>query len=159
MQKNFIDYGERINSALLRVIKDILLDLNKSKISPNHCFYITFDTTHPDVVISSKLKREYPKEITIVIQNQFWDLEVKDHSFNVTLSFNRKKEMLTIPFESINKFNDPFVKFSLQLEFRSRKTSKIKKTKKSEAKETKNKVLNPTNKIIKLDKFRKNKNE
>ena len=159
MRKNFIDYGERINSALLRVIKDILLDLNQSKISPNHCFYITFDTTHPDVVISSKLKREYPKEITIVIQNQFWDLEVKDHSFNVTLSFNRKKEMLTIPFESINKFNDPFVKFSLQLEFRSKKTSKLKKTKKNEAKKTTNKVLNPTNKIIKLDIFRKNKNE
>tara|TARA_B100000941_G_C28040695_1_gene319514 strand:- start:43 stop:522 length:480 start_codon:yes stop_codon:yes gene_type:complete len=159
MRKNFIDYGERINNALLRVIKDILLDLNQSKISPNHCFYITFDTTHPDVVISSKLKREYPKEITIVIQNQFWDLEVKDHSFNVTLSFNRKKEMLTIPFESINKFNDPFVKFSLQLEFRSKKTSKLKKTKKSEAKKTTNKVLNPTNKIIKLDIFRKNKNE
>tara|TARA_B100000989_G_C19449194_1_gene430951 strand:+ start:261 stop:740 length:480 start_codon:yes stop_codon:yes gene_type:complete len=159
MQKNFIDYGERINSALLRVIKDILFDLSESKISPNHCFYITFDTTHPDVVISSKLKREYPKEITIVIQNQFWDLEVKDDSFDVTLSFNRKKEMLTIPFESINKFNDPFVKFSLQLEFRAKQTSKIKKTKHVEVKKSKNKKLKTPNKIIKLDKFRKNKNE
>ena len=159
MQKNFIDYGERINNALLRVIKDILCDLSKSKISPNHCFYITFDTTHPDVVISSKLKREYPKEITVVIQNQFWDLEVKNDSFDVTLSFNRKKEMLTIPFEAINKFNDPFVKFSLQLEFRSRKTSKNKKTKNNETKKTINKKLNQSDKIIKLDKFRKNKNE
>ena len=147
MQKNFIDYGERINSALLRVIKDILCDLSKAKISPNH------------VVISSKLKREYPKEITVVIQNQFWDLEVKNESFDVTLSFNRKKEMLTIPFEAINKFNDPFVKFSLQLEFRSKKTSKIKKTKNNEAKKTINEKPNQSDKVIKLDKFRKNKNE
>tara|TARA_B100000989_G_C19505618_1_gene456386 strand:- start:606 stop:1085 length:480 start_codon:yes stop_codon:yes gene_type:complete len=159
MQKDFIDYGERINNALLKVIKDILFDLSESKISPNHCFYITFDTTHPNVIISSKLKREYPKEITIVIQNQFWDLDVKDNSFDVTLSFNRKKEMLTIPFESINKFNDPFVKFSLQLEFRSRKTTKVKKIKNVEVKKPKNKKVKISNKIIKLDKFRKNKNE
>ncbi len=157
MEKNFIDYGERINKALLEVIRDILLDLADSKISNNHCFYITFDTNHPEVLISPKLKREYPKEITIVIQNQYWDLEVEKKKFNVTLSFNRKKEVLSIPFESISKFNDPFVKFSLQLEFRS-KTSKIKKKssvmKKKKISEKENLNLN---KIIKLDKFRKKK--
>jgi uncharacterized protein len=159
MEKNFIDYGERINKALLQVIRGILLDLSDSKISNNHCFYITFDTNHPGVLISPKLKKEYPKEITIVIQNQFWDLEVGKKKFNVTLSFNRKKEILSIPFESISKFNDPFVKFSLQLEFRNKrtlKTKKIKTTKKEISTEKNNEDIN---KVIKLDKFRKKKDQ
>ena len=137
MKKKVIDYGQRINKALLQVIRDILQDLSELRISSNHCFYITFDTNHPEVVISQKLKKEYPREITIVIQNQFWDLEVDKKKFNVTLSFNRKKETLIIPFESISKFNDPFVKFSLQLEFRSQnskfKSTKIKPVKKSKS--------------------------
>ena len=163
MEKNFIDYGERINKALLQVIKDILNDLSESKISSNHCFYITFNTNHPNVMISPKLKKEYPKEITIVIQNQFWNLEVKKKSFNVTLSFNRKKETLTIPFESISKFNDPFVKFSLQLEFRSKANSEnveSKSLRNSENKKERKKVIqnkSQSNKVIKLDKFRKKK--
>lgn len=163
MEKNFIDYGERINKALLQVIKDILSDLSASKISSNHCFYITFDTNNPNVMMSAKLKKEYPKEITIVIQNQFWNLEINKKSFNVTLSFNRKKETLTIPFDSISKFNDPFVKFSLQLEFRS-KINKENEEKKplnnSKTKKVNKKIVrknNQSNKIIKLDKFRKKK--
>ena len=154
MEKNLIDYEERINKALLQVIKDILHDLSKSKISSNHCFYITFNTNHPDVVISSNLKQEYPKEITIVIQNQFWDLTVNKNNFNVTLSFNRKKEMLCIPFESISKFNDPFVKFSLHLDFKKKKPLKTTQKIKNELKNQKE-----NNKIIKLEKFRKKKDE
>ena len=157
MEKNFIDYGERINKALLQVIRGILLDLSYSKISNNHCFYITFDTNHPEVIISPKLKKEYPKEITIVIQNQFWDLEVGKKKFNVTLSFNRKKEVLSVPFESISKFNDPFVKFSLQLEFRAKKTSKPKKVKAIKKIISTEKNNQNLNKVIKLDKFRKKK--
>ena len=158
MKKKVIDYGQRINKALLQVIRDILQDLSESRISSNHCFYITFDTNHPEVVISQKLKKEYPREITIVIQNQFWDLEVDKKKFNVTLSFNRKKETLIIPFESISKFNDPFVKFSLQLEFRSQ-NSKFKSTKIKPVKKSKSslKNLKSSNKIIALDKFRKKK--
>lgn len=153
MEKDFINYGERINRALLQVIKDILLDLSKERIAPNHCFYITYDTNHPDVLISPKLKKEYPKEITIVIQNQFWNLEVRNNFFNVTLSFNRKKETLSIPFEAIKKFNDPFVKFSLQLDLRIKNIDQKNKEKKLK------KVNLENNKIIKLSKFRKDKDE
>ena len=157
MKKNFIDYGERINKALLQVIRDILLDLSDLKISNNHCFYITFDTNHPDVLISPKLKKEYPKEITIVIQNQFWDLDVGKKKFNVTLSFNRKKEILSIPFESISKFNDPFVKFSLQLEFRTKRIKQVDKTRITKKETLTKKNNQDVNKVIKLDKFRKKK--
>jgi len=151
MEKEFIDYGRRINAALLLVIKEIIQDLSESKISSNHCFYITFDTTHEGVILSKKLKKEYPKQMTVILQNQFWDLKIKKDSFNVTLSFNRIKEMLSIPFESIKKFNDPFVKFSLELEVRQ---SEKKSIKKSTADEN---VNTDSKKIISLESFRKDK--
>ena len=86
--------------------------------------------------------------MTIVLQNQYWDLDVKKNSFSVTLSFNKKKETLEIPFRSITKFYDPFVKFSIQLELKSEKNIENKKKKKKKKK-------NQEEKIITLDDFRK----
>ena len=76
MDRIFIDYGKRINNAILSVIKEILKDLSRSKISSNHCFYITFKTKASGVNIPNYLKKEYNDEMTIVLQNQFWDLEI-----------------------------------------------------------------------------------
>ena len=151
MEKIFIDYGQRINTAILGVIKDILKDLSDSKISSNHCFYISFKTKDNKFKISNNLIKEYPNEMTIVLQNQYWDLEVKKNYFSVTLSFNKKKESLEIPFTAITKFYDPFVKFSIQLELKNEK-------RKIENKEKKNKrIKNKEEKIVTLDDFRKNK--
>ena len=152
MKKIFIDYGQRINTAILGVIKDILKDLSESKISSNHCFYITFKTQDSDVKISQKLAKEYPKQMTIVLQNQYWNLNVKKNFFSVTLTFNKKKEILQIPFKSIIKFYDPFVKFSIQLELKDAQSKSVKNKQKKERKSpTKSK------KIITLDDFRKKK--
>ncbi len=151
MEKIFIDYGQRINTAILGVIKDILKDLSDSKISSNHCFYISFKTKDNGVKISNNLIKEYPNEMTIVLQNQYWDLEVKKNYFSVILSFNKKKESLEVPFTAITKFYDPFVKFSIQLELKTEK-------RKIENKGKKNKrIKNKVEKIITLDDFRKNK--
>ena len=103
MEKIFIDYGQRINTAILGVIKDILKDLSDSKISSNHCFYISFKTKDNGVKISNNLIKEYPNEMTIVLQNQYWDLEVKKNYFSVTLSFNKKKRIIRNSFHSYNK--------------------------------------------------------
>tara|TARA_B100000035_G_C20624184_1_gene389403 strand:- start:38 stop:490 length:453 start_codon:yes stop_codon:yes gene_type:complete len=149
MKKIFIDYGDRINTAILGVVKDILKDLSDSKISSNHCFYISFKTKDKNVKISDNLKKEYPNEMTIVLQNQFWNLVVKKNSFSVTLSFNKKKESLEIPYKSVTKFYDPFVKFSIQLdskEERKKLTKTIEKNKQFKDK---------AEKIITLDDFRK----
>ena len=149
MNKIFIDYGDRINTAILGVVKDILKDLSDSKISSNHCFYISFKTKDKNVKISDNLKKEYPNEMTIVLQNQFWNLVVKKNSFSVTLSFNKKKESLEIPYKSVTKFYDPFVKFSIQLdskEERKKLTNTIEKNKQ---------VKDKAEKIITLDDFRK----
>ena len=153
MEKIYIDYGKRINSAILHVVREILKDLSKSKISSHHCFYITFKTKSEGVKIPAKFLKEYPDEMTIVLQNQYWNLKVENLKFSVTLLFNKKKETLEVPFDSVVKFYDPFVKFSIQLELRKSKnrkrvvgSKKIKKNKQD--KENKEK-------IITLDDFRK----
>jgi hypothetical protein len=140
MDKVYIDYGKRINQAILNVIKEILKDLSKSKISSNHCFYITFKTKNNGVNIPQYITKEYPNEMTIVLQNQYWDLKVGKNCFSVALLFNKKKENLSIPFESIVKFYDPFVKFSIQLEFRNEK-KQLQKSQKSRKKTTKEKIV------------------
>ena len=149
MKKIFIDYGDRINTAILGVVKDILKDLSESKISSNHCFYISFRTKDKNVKISDNLKKEYPNEMTIVLQNQFWNLVVKKNSFSVTLSFNKKKESLEIPYKSVTKFYDPFVKFSIQLD------SKEERKKLTKTIEKNKQVKDKAEKIITLDDFRK----
>ena len=103
-------------------------------------------TKNSKVEIPQHLLEEYPNEMTIVLQNQYWNLSVKKNNFSVALSFNKKKETLIIPFNAITKFYDPFVKFSIQLELKEEKgkTDKEKKAKKSR-----------TTKIITLDDFRK----
>ena len=155
MEKKFIDYGQRINKALLQVVRDILMDLSELKISSNHCFYITFYTEHKNVEISKSLKKDYPKEMTVILQNQFWDLLVSEEFFSVTLSFNRKRENLTIPFESIKRFNDPFVKFSLELDIRNKFKSGYKNTKGESASNSPNSKIQKN--IVSLDNFRKKK--
>ena len=97
--------------------------------------------------ISDNLKKEYPNEMTIVLQNQFWNLVVKKNSFSVTLSFNKKKESLEIPYKSVTKFYDPFVKFSIQLE--------IKDDKKQVKKPVQKKKRTNKQKIVSLADFRK----
>ena len=92
MEKIFIDYGQRINTAILGVIKDILKDLSNSKISSNHCFYISFKTKDSGVNISNNLLKEYPNEMTIVLQNQYWDLDVKKILFQLHYHLIRKKK-------------------------------------------------------------------
>ena len=149
MKKIFIDYGDRINTAILGVVKDILKDLSDSKISSNHCFYISFKTKDKNVKISDNLKKEYPNEMTIVLQNQFWNLVVKKNSFSVTLSFNKKKESLEIPYKSVTKFYDPFVKFSIKLDSKEERKKLTKTTEKNKQ------VKDKAEKIITLDDFRK----
>ena len=92
MEKIFIDYGKRINQAILSVIKEILKDLSKSKISSNHCFYITFKTRASGAELPHHLKKEHPNQMTIVLQNQYWDLKVTKEKFTVSLLFNKQKE-------------------------------------------------------------------
>ena len=65
------------------------------------------------MAIPPRLLERFPTEITIVLQHQFWDLEVGDEKFSVSLSFDKQVERLTVPFAAIKSFADPSVEFAL----------------------------------------------
>jgi hypothetical protein len=114
MRRSRIDYGRLVECALRTVVRDVLERLGKEGAPSPHHFYITFRTRHPGVMIPDFLRERYPVDMTIVLQHQFWDLEVDEHGFAVTLSFNDHMQRLVIPFTAVKVFADPGVEFGLQ---------------------------------------------
>ena len=111
-----IKYEEIIKDSLKIAIKKLLLDVSLKGLPGDHHFYISFITNFPGVKIAEWMMKDYPNEMTIVIQNWFENLHVDDKSFSIVLNFKNKPEKLNIPFESIISFSDPSVSFSLQFE-------------------------------------------
>ncbi|MCB1883382.1 MAG: hypothetical protein KDG89_05200 [Geminicoccaceae bacterium] len=109
-----IEYGALVEDALRTVVRDVLGRFMRGEVPPPHHFFITFRTGARGVDIADHLRERYPAEMTIVLQHQFWDLEVSDDRLAVTLSFNDIPERLVIPFRAIKVFADPGVNFGLQ---------------------------------------------
>jgi hypothetical protein len=107
-------YDRWIEDALKSVVRKALNYCQANGLPGEHHFYITFATDHPDVIISESLRAQYPEEITIVIEHEFWDLEVTPDYFDVVLSFSDVKTPIHVPFEAVTGFADPSVKFGLQ---------------------------------------------
>lgn len=116
MAKNFMRYDLMVQKALQSVVREALSLAAKSGLPGEHHFYITFRTDHPGVEISPMLRSRYPQEMTIVLQHQFWDLEVSEEGFEIGLSFNRVSEHLRVPYAAIRSFFDPSVKFGLEFQ-------------------------------------------
>jgi len=116
MTKDMIHYPTLIDQAMRGVVRDVLRRVQSSGLPGEHHFYISFSTTHQGVRMSEQLRSRYPKEITIVLQHQFWDFKVEDQQFQVTLSFGSVPEKLTVPFAALTAFADPSVKFGLQFQ-------------------------------------------
>jgi hypothetical protein len=108
------DYEQLVQESLRSVVRESLMQVARSGLPGNHHFYISFRTDYPGVDLPDYLLEQYPEEITIVLQYEFWDLEVEEDSFFVTLCFNDIHERLTIPLQAIVSFVDPSVKFGLQ---------------------------------------------
>jgi hypothetical protein len=114
MTQDLIGYPTLVERAMLCVLREALVMVAESGLPGLHHFFITFRTTDSDVTISDTLVARYPEEMTIVLENQFWGLEVNDDDFTVGLSFGGSRELLTIPFSAVTAFVDPSVKFGLQ---------------------------------------------
>lgn len=114
MAEDQIRYDVMTQSALRGVVRSVLEQIGRTGLPGEHHLYIAFDTHGPGVSVSSRLKQQYPDEMTIVLQHQFWDLEVTHDRFEVKLSFNNVPERLVIPFAEIKAFYDPSVQFGLQ---------------------------------------------
>ncbi len=111
-----IRYDLLTQQALRGVVREVLTDAAKKGLAGDHHFYISFDTRADGVKLSQRLRSQYPEEMTIILQHQFWELTVSETSFEVGLSFGGIPERLTVPFDSINGFFDPSVQFGLQFE-------------------------------------------
>jgi uncharacterized protein len=117
MSVDHIRYDLLTQQALRAVVRRVLSDVAKVGSLPGeHHFYVTFDTRAPGVKLSARMREQYPEEMTIVLQHQFWDLAVSDTHVEVALSFNGVSEKLHVPFEAIKGFFDPSVQFGLQFE-------------------------------------------
>ncbi len=111
-----INYERLIKDSLKIAIKELLKSVSKKGLPGKHHFFISFITKFPGVEIAEWMIKEYPKDMTIVIQNWFEDLQVDDQYFSIVLNFKNKPEKMKIPFDSIISFSDPSVNFSLQFE-------------------------------------------
>ena len=114
MAKDFIGYQALTDAALRGVVRDALRRIEKSGLIGAHHFYLTFKTHADGVDIPEFLKEQYPDEMTIIIQHQYWALKVKDDYFEVTLTFKKLPAPLHIPFNALTAFFDPGVQFGLQ---------------------------------------------
>ena len=114
MVEDLFDYPQMVETALRGVVREALAHTAREGLRGAHHFYVSFRTDAAGVVLPDYLLPKYPDEMTIVLQNQFWGLEVRDQDFSVTLSFQNRPEQLTIPFAAVTSFADPSVKFGLQ---------------------------------------------
>ncbi len=115
---SLIPYDEIVQEALRAVVGRVLGQVvaTGGTLPGDHHFYITFKTGAPGVDIPNHLKERFPDEMTIVLQNKFWDLVVEEERFSVGLSFNQLPSKLVIPFSAITAFVDPAVDFGLQFQ-------------------------------------------
>jgi hypothetical protein len=155
MAQDLFDYPGMVETALRGVVREALARAAREGLPGGHHFYVTFRSSAADVVLPDYLLAKYPDEMTIVLQNQFWGLEVRDHDFSVTLSFQNRPEQLTVPFAAVMSFADPSVKFGLQFTVAE---TPAPETPKLPAKILADQTATPPRQaaeIVALDKFRK----
>ncbi len=116
MNGQTINYENLAKEALRSVVHSVLKQVKEEGLPGEHHFYISFHTMAPGVKISNRIKAQYPKEMTIVLQHQYWDLKVEDEYFEVRLSFSNIPELLVIPYSAVKVFFDPSVPYGLQFD-------------------------------------------
>ena len=148
-----INYSQILKKNMLNVFRDVLKNIEVNDLQEGHHLYITFQTDVKKVVIPDWLKAKHPKEMTIIIQYEYWNFKVKNDSFNIGLSFNDIKVDITVPFDAVISFADPYANFGLKLineEINKKLSDKKPKRKKTVIKKNKDK-----DNIIEFQKFKK----
>jgi hypothetical protein len=161
MAEDHMRYDILTQEALRGVVRKVLAEVAKTGLPGEHHFFISFVTRAPGVRLSEKLLGQYDKGMTIVIQNQYWDLKVSETGFEVGLSFDGIPETLVIPFSAVKGFFDPSVQFGMQFDpatapgvavTEAKADASLESTASSSAEDTAEK---PGEKVVSLDSFRK----
>ena len=148
-------YDKMVEKALRGVVRQALQEVVKDGLSEDHHFYITFFTDHTGVTLPPYLRERYPSEMTIVLQHQFYDLEVNDERFSVMLSFNNVPERLTVPLSAVTIFADPSVNFALQFQPLSEEDDEDVRFEAEELDVDKDDKQKKKGEVVSLDSFRK----
>ncbi len=116
MTSREIDYPELVDEALRSVARRVLEGVAEEGLPGDHHFFITFYTNHPELELPATLRATYPEEMTIVLQNQFWDLVVEQEAFEVSVRFGGDPYRLRVPWRAVKSFVDPGAEFGLRFE-------------------------------------------
>ena len=149
-----INYSKILKKNMINVLKDVLINIKKNGLQEGHHLYITFKTNDKEVIIPQWLLDKFPSEMTIVIQYEYWNYDVANDHFTITLSFNDIKTDLIVPFRSVISFADPYANFGLKLI--QDKVDKVidSKSKNKMKQKLKTKEYSKKDNVIKLNKFR-----
>ncbi len=114
--ESLLPYDEWTEAAMRQVVVRALAHVAAHGLPGEHHFYVTFRTQHPGVVMPPRLRSQYPQEITIVLQHQFWDLKVDEEAglISVGLSFGGVPSTLVIPLGAIVSFADPYIRYGMR---------------------------------------------
>ncbi len=115
MSGDALNYSEIMRDVFLGAARRILAHAAEHGLQGETHFYITFRTDHPGVVLSERVKAQYPQVITIVLQNEFWDLAVASDRFSVGLDFDDVPETIVIPLQALTRFVDPSAQFGFEI--------------------------------------------
>ena len=161
MSEDLLRYDLMIEAALRDVVRETMETAARDGLPGDHHFYITFLTNFPGVKIPDYLRKQYPEEMTIVLQYQFYDLKLEDDCIHVTLSFNNIREHLVVPIDAITTFADPSVNFALQFQnagevgaYNEKEESSVANNE-EKGKDAPTEKPEPRGEVISLDKFRK----
>lgn len=116
--ESLLPYERWIANALRHVVVQAIDHVARHGLPGGHHFYISFRTNYPGVLIPPRLLAQYPEEMTIVLQHQFWDLKL-DHTartISVGLSFGGVPSTLVIPLDALVSFADPQIRYALRFE-------------------------------------------
>jgi hypothetical protein len=155
MAQDLFDYPKMVETALRGVVRKALARVQREGLRGAHHFYLSFHTGAAGVAIPNYLLTKYPEEMTIVLQHQFWGLEVRDQDFSVTLSFQNRPEQLTVPFAAVASFADPSANFVLRFEAAAAKPADTPALPAKTAAEERVEPPRQAAEIVTLDKFRK----
>jgi hypothetical protein len=150
-----IDYGNLMHRAMRGLIQSVLTEVAEHGLPGAHHFFITFDTTHPEVQIADWLKERYPTEMTVVIQHWYENLAVTDDGFSITLNFGNNPEPMVIPFDALRTFVDPSVEFGLRFETQEQDEEDDEDDTEAIEVEVEEEPVRQDAEIVSLDQFRK----
>ena len=147
MPEDLMRYDLLAQNALRGVVRDALRRVEKTGLPGEHHFFIQFNTRFPGVSIGERLAAKYPREMTVVLQHQFYNLQIWEDRFQVELSFDNIPEKLLVPFAAVKGFLDPYVQFGLQFEVKMEEDEAAQPDQKSKPAQTKPKLAKIENEV------------